>query len=103
MVSVCLSAGVGVGSLLCLFCRAGSWGSSAIRFLHPSPCLSLLPTFHLLWGSCFVVERSNALLCNYAGHATDSLGSSVSVRLCKDQTERGEDGRDEKVGGKGDL
>ena len=50
-----------------------------------------------------MVERSNALLCNYAGHATDSLGSSVSVRLCKDQTERGEDGRDEKVGGKGDL
>lgn len=36
MVSVCLSAGVGVSNLLGMLCRAGSQGSPAIHFLFPS-------------------------------------------------------------------
>lgn len=63
---VCLSTRRGVGSFLCMFCRAGSRGALATHFLLPSPRLSLLQTFHL---SRWELLRGRDALCSVAVRA----------------------------------
>lgn len=60
-VGVCLSARVGVGSLLCMFCGAGSWLFSN-SFPPPSPCLSLHSHFSCQVG-CHLTPETNAVCC----------------------------------------
>lgn len=98
-VGVCLSARVGVGSLLCMFCGAGSWLFSN-SFPPPSPCLSLPLTFQL---SGRVPPRSGdqrRVLRVTAEFTAGGLGSSASVLPGEGIAQPGEDGRDEKNGRK---